>query len=117
MYDTHRADHNILDRTPFGRDPMQEPAAACQRHGVRLCFYYSQTQDWHHPGGDSNDWEYYEATKDFDGYVQKYVKPQVRELLSNYGPIGLIWFDTPKRMTAEQSRGLVDFVHSIQPAG
>jgi alpha-L-fucosidase len=39
----------------------------------------------------------------------------VRELLTNYGPIGLIWFDTPKRMTAAQSRELVDFVHAIQP--
>ena len=41
--------------------------------------------------------------------------PQVRELLTNYGPIGLIWFDTPKRMTSEQSRGLVDLVHQLQP--
>src|SRR5207248_146602 len=52
---------------------------------------------------------------EFDGYVEKYVKPQVRELLSNYGPIGLIWFDTPKRMTEAQSRSLVDFVHELQP--
>src|SRR6202165_4041980 len=115
MYKSQVSDYNIVDATPFGRDPMQELAAACQRHGVRLCFYYSQTQDWHHPGGDGNDWDYDESTKDFDGYVEKYVKPQVRELLTNYGPIGLIWFDTPKGMTAEQSRGLVDFVHSIQP--
>jgi alpha-L-fucosidase len=80
-----------------------------------MCFYYSQTQDWHHPGGDGNDWDYDESTKDFSGYVERYVKPQVRELLTKYGPIGLIWFDTPKRMTAEQSRGLVDLVHEIQP--
>jgi alpha-L-fucosidase len=115
MYKSDVSNYNIVDATPFRRDPMQELAAACQRHGVRLCFYYSQTQDWHHPGGDGNDWDYDEATKDFDGYVENYVKPQVRELLTNYGPIGLIWFDTPKRMTAEQSRGLVDFVHAIQP--
>ncbi len=115
MYGTRAGDYNIVDRTPFGRDPMHELAAACQRHGVRLCFYYSQTQDWHHPDGDGNDWDYDESKKDFDGYVENYVKPQVRELLTNYGPIGLIWFDTPKRMTPEQSRGLVDFVHAIQP--
>ena len=115
MYRTRVGGYNIVDATPFGRDPMQELAAACQRHGVRLCFYYSQTQDWHHPGGDGNDWDYDESTKDFDGYVENYVKPQVRELLTNYGPIGLIWFDTPKRMTPEQSRELVDFVHAIQP--
>jgi alpha-L-fucosidase len=115
MYGTRVGGYNIVEATPFARDPMQELAAACQRHGVRLCFYYSQTQDWHHPGGDGNNWDYDEATKDFDGYVEKYVKPQVRELLTNYGPIGLIWFDTPKRMTPEQSRELVDFVHAIQP--
>src|ERR1700687_128056 len=115
MYKSQVSDYNIADATPFKRDPMQELSAACKRHGVRLCFYYSQTQDWHHPGGDGNDWDYDEATKDFDGYVQKYVKPQVRELLTNYGPIGLIWFDTPKRMTTEQSRELVEWVHAIQP--
>ena len=115
MFDSQVTEYSIMKATPFKRDPMQELAAACQRHGVKFCFYYSQTQDWHHPGGDGNDWDYDEAAKDFDGYVQNYVKPQVRELLTNYGPIGLIWFDTPKRMTPEQSRELVDFVHSIQP--
>jgi len=115
MFDSQVTEYSIVKATPFKRDPMQELAAACQRHGVKFCFYYSQTQDWHHPGGDGNDWDYDEAKKDFDGYVQNYVKPQVRELLTNYGPIGLIWFDTPKRMTTDQSRELVDLVHSIQP--
>jgi alpha-L-fucosidase len=115
MFKSDVSNYTIVAATPFKRDPMQELAAACQRHGVKFCFYYSQTQDWHHPGGDGNDWDYDEAAKDFDGYVQNYVKPQVRELLTNYGPIGLIWFDTPKRMTPKQSRELVDFVHSIQP--
>jgi alpha-L-fucosidase len=115
MFKSALTSYNIVDATPFGRDPMLELASACQQHGVRLCFYYSQTQDWHHPDGDGNDWDYDESSKDFDGYVEHYVKPQVRELLTNYGPIGLIWFDTPKRMTPEQSRGLVDLVHELQP--
>ena len=55
MYGTRVGGYNIVEATPFARDPMQELAAACQRHGVRLCFYYSQTQDWHHPGGDGNN--------------------------------------------------------------
>jgi alpha-L-fucosidase len=115
MFKSKLTSYNIVDATPFGRDPMHELAVACARHGVRFCFYYSQTQDWHHPGGDGNDWDYDETTRDFDGYVEHYVKPQVRELLTNYGPIGLIWFDTPKRMSVEQSRALVDLVHDIQP--
>ena len=115
LFDSAVTDYDIVDATPFGRDPLQELAAECQRQGIRLCFYYSQTQDWHHPGGDGNDWDYNEASKDFDGYIEDYVKPQVRELLTNYGPIGLIWFDTPKRITPEQSRALVDLVHELQP--
>lgn len=115
MFDSKLTNYDIVDATPFARDPMRELAAACQKHGIRLCFYYSQTQDWHHPDGDGNDWDYYEVRKDFAGYVEDYVKPQVRELLTNYGPIGLIWFDTPKSMTPGQSQSLVDLVHQIQP--
>jgi alpha-L-fucosidase len=116
MFDSQQTDYTIVRATPFGRDPMRELADACQRHGVRLCFYYSQTQDWHHPKGDGNDWDFpVPSDAEFDSYVQTYVKPQVTELLSNYGPIGLIWFDTPKRMTAAQSRSLVDLVHALQP--
>lgn len=115
MFRTAQTPYNIVDATPFGRDPMAELAEACKRHGVRLCFYYSQTQDWHHPHGEGNYWDYDEYEKDFDGYVEGYVKPQVRELLTQYGDIGLIWFDTPRRMTEPQSRTLLEFVHQIQP--
>jgi alpha-L-fucosidase len=115
MYDSAVTDYDIVDATPFGRDPMKELAEACQRHGIKLCFYYSQTQDWHHPGGHANDWDFDPATKDFEGYVRDYVKPQVRELLTKYGPIGLIWFDTPLIISRELSRELVDLVHEIQP--
>lgn len=115
MFDTQLTDYNVVDATPFGRDPMKELARACHEQGLRFCFYYSQTQDWHHPDGDGNDWDYVDSQKDFDTYIEHYVKPQMRELLSNYGPIGLIWFDTPKRITLEQSQALVDLVHELQP--
>jgi alpha-L-fucosidase len=116
MFKTRLTSYNIVDATPFGRDPLAELAQACERRGLRFCFYYSQTQDWHHPDGNGNDWDYDEASQDFGRYVEEYVKPQVRELLTNYGPIGLIWFDTPKRMTFAQSQSLVELVHEIQPA-
>jgi alpha-L-fucosidase len=115
LFQSQHTDYNIVDATPFGRDVMKELAAECQRQGIRLCFYHSQTQDWHHPNGDGNDWDYVEEEKDFDGYVREYVHPQVEELLTHYGPIGLIWFDTPKRMTAEQSQSLRELCHRIQP--
>jgi alpha-glucosidase len=115
MYNSRCSDYDIVDRTPFKRDPMKELAAACRREGIRLCFYYSQTQDWHHPSGDGNNWDYDESKKDFPRYLDELVKPQVREILTQYGPIGLIWFDTPRRMTKEQSLELANLVHSIQP--
>jgi alpha-L-fucosidase len=115
MYRTSLTHYNIVDATPFGRDPMAELAAECARQGIRFGFYYSQTQDWHHPDGDGNDWDYDESKKDFAGYIEDYVKPQVRELLTNYGPIALIWFDTPKGITAEQSLGLLALCKAVQP--
>ncbi|TFG67228.1 MAG: alpha-L-fucosidase [Anaerolineales bacterium] len=108
-------DYNIVDATPFGRDVIAELVEACAAAEIKLCFYYSQTQDWHHPNGDGNDWDYVEDEKDFAAYVEAYVKPQVRELLTQYGCIGLIWFDTPKRMTGEQSQSLLELVHTLQP--
>ena len=116
MFDSKVTDYDIVDATPFGRDPMKELAAECKKQGIKLCFYYSQTQDWHHPHGDGNDWDYPVPTDEqFDSYVREYVGPQVRELLTNYGPIGLIWFDTPKRMTLDQSRFLRGLVNEVQP--
>ena len=115
LYHSKVTDYNIVDATPFDRDPIAELAEACQRHGLKLGFYYSQTQDWHHPNGDGNDWDYVEEEKDFAGYVETYVKAQVRELLTRYGPVCLIWFDTPKGMTEAQSRSLLELVHELQP--
>ena len=116
MFKSEVGGYNIVDATPFGRDPMKELAAECKKQGIRLGFYHSQTQDWHHPDGDGNDWDYDEEKKDFAGYIENYVKPQVRELLTNYGPIGIVWFDTPKRITVQQSQSLRDLAHEIQPA-
>ena len=115
LFKSEYTDYNMVDGTPFGRDPLKELAEECQKAGIKLCFYYSQTQDWHHPDGDGNDWDYHPQEQEFDLYVEHYVKPQVRELLTNYGPIGLIWFDTPKTMTEEQSQSLLELVHELQP--
>jgi alpha-L-fucosidase len=116
MYHSQTSKFNIVDATPFQRDPLKELAAATQKAGLKLCFYYSQTQDWHEPDAVGNNWDWPDdKKKNFDKYLEEKVKPQVRELLTNYGPIGLIWFDTPRNITREQSQQLVDLVHSIQP--
>jgi alpha-L-fucosidase len=115
MFGSKVSGYNIVDATPFHRDPMKELAAACQRAGLKLCFYYSQTQDWHESDGVGNDWDYPAGPREFQKYLDEKVIPQVRELLTNYGPIGLIWFDTPRNITPEQSQRLADLVHQLQP--
>ena len=54
MYGSKASKYNIVDATPFHRDPIKELAAACQKAGVKLGFYYSQTQDWHEPDGNGH---------------------------------------------------------------
>ena len=116
MFGSKASKYNIVDATPFKRDPLKELAAACQKEGMKLCFYYSQSQDWHDPDAMGNTWSFPDdSKKDFSKYFEAKCKPQVKELLTNYGPIGLIWFDTPQRITKEQSAELVDLVHQLQP--
>ncbi|UUZ94197.1 alpha-L-fucosidase [Paenibacillus sp. P25] len=107
---------NIVDATPFKRDPMKELAEVCAQRGIKLCFYYSQWQDWHHPDAAGNHWDYPDQeAKSFERYMQEKGLPQIRELLTQYGPIGLIWYDTPMDITEEQSRAFAGAVRELQP--
>ena len=124
MFDSPSNPYNIVNRTPFKRDPMKELAEACRKRGIKMCFYYSQALDWHAEGGaghwdeigDGPGWlSYARPPEDFRKYLDDVVKPNLRELLTNYGPIGLIWFDTPVMINKEQSEELRDFVHALQP--
>ena len=119
---------NIVDATPFHRDPMKELAAACAKRGIRFGFYYSQAQDWSAPGGaiwkgphendpvyDVPQWDP-KQNGDFDSYFNSKAIPQVRELLSNYGPLGVLWFDTPLGvMSVDRAAKLEALVHALQP--
>ncbi|WP_336833465.1 alpha-L-fucosidase [Sphingobacterium siyangense] len=125
MYNSAVSDYNIVKRCPWAKDPMKELAAACKKYGLKLCFYYSLGRDWENPdvptnwpvkAGRSNTWDYPdEDAKDLNKYVENKVKPQLRELLTQYGPIGIIWFDTPELITKKQSQEIKDLIHSIQP--
>ena len=114
MFHTELTDYNIVDATPFKRDPMKELAEACEREGIKFGFYYSQLLDWHHPNGAGNNWDYDPNKKNFMRYLEDYVKPQLRELLTNYGPIAIVWFDIYSP-TPEIARDLRDWVHKFQP--
>ena len=115
MYGSKETDYNIVDGTPYGRDILKDLAEACAREGIKLGLYYSQTQDWHHPDGFGNTWDFNEDEQDFADYIDNYVKPQVREILTSYGPIAIIWFDTPRIIARHQSQELLDLVHQLQP--
>jgi alpha-L-fucosidase len=115
LFNSTASDYNITQATAFGRDPLRELADACRRLGVRLGFYYSQDLDWAHPDGSGNDWDYDPKKKDFPRYLREKVKPQLRELLTGYGPIGLVWFDMPQTVSRQQSLDLFRFVKRLQP--
>jgi alpha-L-fucosidase len=117
MYHSTVSKYNIWDATPFKRDPLAELAAACARHKIKFGFYYSQAQDWHERNGAGNNWDFPpNEQKDFDQYLRDKAEPQVKELLTRYGPVCLIWFDTPQLMTAERSQRFIDMLRTLQPA-
>jgi alpha-L-fucosidase len=114
MYASKVTDYNIVDWTPLKRDLVKELAEACKREGIRFCVYYSHREDWDHPDGYGNFWDFDEKTKNFERYLDEKSKPQVRELLTNYGPLGLIWFDRGIN-TTKQAQEFIDMVHQLQP--
>lgn len=115
MYRSTVSPYNVVAATPWHHDPMADLARECRRQGVKLCFYYSQDLDWHHPDGAWNTWDYPAAKKDSDRYIREKVYPQLRELLTQYGPVGLIWFDTPITISLAQAAAIRRFVKRLQP--
>lgn len=112
----------------FGRDICKELADECRKQGVEIGFYYSHTLDWYEKdaGGNiytitntythnRNHWDFPDDNINFEKYFREKCMPQVRELLTNYGDLKLVWFDFPHDITKEQSMELRDLVKSIQP--
>ncbi len=115
MFKSEASDYNIVDATPFDRDPIKELADECHKQGLKICFYYSQEQDWNEVGATGNDWDDYQREDKFQEYLDTKVKPQLTELLTNYGEIGVLWFDTPSRINYEQGSELKALVRKLQP--
>jgi alpha-L-fucosidase len=130
MYDSKLTDYDIVDFTPFKRDPLKELAEESRKAGIKFCAYYSIV-DWHHPdfpakysqlrrdvpGGFHGDPQ---PNADIKKYAQ-YMKGQVRELLTQYGDVGILWFDgggsfrNRDRRVLLDGAGLVDMIHEQQP--
>jgi alpha-L-fucosidase len=107
---------NIVDATPFARDPMTELSAACHELGLGFGFYYSHNQDWTEPGGSSGPKEYTDGKPaSFEDYFYKKCLPQVKEICTNYGQIDFVWFDTPGAMKKENVIELAKVVRELQP--
>lgn len=124
LFDSKLTEYDIMDATPFKRDIVKELADACREAGIVFCVYYS-LPDWHHPEfpaelsqrgfhGDPN------PDADISKY-NEYMKGQIRELLTNYGDIGLVWFDAGGSLQVE-NRGellnapeLVEMMRELQP--
>ncbi len=131
MFKSNASNYNVVDATPFGRDVVAELAAACKKYGLKLGLYYSQDLDWEHPHGGgytlgkvwdggaaylTNNWDYPDAaSKDYTVCFEEKIKPQVKEILNNYGDLCLIWFDVPVTLTLEQSDELYRMVKFYQP--
>lgn len=113
LFDTKADPYNVIQASPYGRDICKQFQEACGKYGLKLCFYYSQAQDWHHPGG--LEAHTMPTNPNFREYYDSKAAPQVRELLSNYGPVGMLWFDTPLGMDEAISRELRELVKSLQP--
>jgi alpha-L-fucosidase len=96
MFDSKVSDWNIVQRTPYKKDPLKMLADECHRQGIKLFFYYSQL-DWHNPDyypRGATSWDNGRPDHgDWDAYLDTYMDGQLTELLTNYGAIGGIWFD------------------------
>jgi alpha-L-fucosidase len=117
MFDTKQTDFCIMS-TPFHWDPMKDLADACRKEGMKLCFYYS-IMDWHHPDyTPRREWEKDRPVKDadFSRYIS-YMKAELKELLTNYGDIGVLWFDGEWERTWNEKYGkeIYEYCRSIKP--
>lgn len=131
LFDSKVTSWDMVDATPYGKDLIKPLAEACRKHGIRLGLYYSHAQDWVHPGGaaarkvategwanpdstridaytaaHSGHWDPAQTTKTMSQYMDEIAVPQVKELLTNYGDIAVLWWDTPTAMTDEYAEKL-----------
>lgn len=131
MYDSKVCDYSITRHANFPRDPIKELAEACEAEGIRLGIYYSHAMDWHHPNSQGNTldypgnigaWDLLEDLIDvqdkrerFERYLHEKALPQVEELLTDYGLIGLMWFDCGHKISDEHAVWFHDRVRRLQP--
>ncbi len=121
LWDSKVDDYNVGTYTDHKRDIVKEVSDACHKYGLKFGLYYSHWIDWEHPYGWDHTNEIYKITqKQYDQYWQEKVIPQMRELLTNYGRIDMIWFDmwinhSRTIVTKEELIQLKDLIRKLQP--
>lgn len=122
LYPSEVSDFDI-ERTPYQRDPLKELIEACRKYDMKVGLYYSHRQDWREEDAAVMQNEYdghygkpkSEVKPNLERYIQEKALPQMRELLTRYGKIDLLWYDTPFDLTKEQSQTFVNVVRELQP--
>ncbi|MFV0469452.1 MAG: alpha-L-fucosidase [Dysgonomonas sp.] len=133
MFKSNVSEFNIVDYTPFKRDIVAELADACRKNDMKLGFYYSQSQDWCNAGGatatkqmwegwpnpdstaindyvkaNNGSWDCLQTTASFEEYFYKTSLPQIKELLTNYGDVAVMWWDTPMGISDQLAQKITD---------
>ena len=115
MYHSEVTKWNIYDASPFRRDVLAELGEACRKHGLKFGMYYSHAQDWVHPGGRApGGWWDKAQQGEFDTYLKTVSIPMLREMLTRYGKVDMIWWDAPWEMTVERVKWFKSTL-AIQP--
>ena len=115
MYDSKISSYNSKE-SPCGRDFVRELSEACEKENLIFCVYYSQMQDWAEENGWGNTWDFKaDQEKNFKQYFEDKVKPQVKELLTEYKNVQMLWFDTPYTMPKELCEELRSWVKKWKP--
>jgi alpha-L-fucosidase len=111
LFDSKVSGWNVVNATPYGKDLLKPLVEACRKEGIKIGFYYSQAQDWNHPGGVAGGGHWDKAQDgDFDKYIDEIALPQVKEILVNYGGLDIIWWDTPQDMTPARAQKFMDLL-------
>jgi alpha-L-fucosidase len=114
LFDSKVSKWDVVDATPYGKDLIAPLAKACKKYGLKLGLYYSQAQDWNQ-GGSAAGGKWDPAQEhDMDDYIRDIAVPQVKEILSNYGPISVLWWDTPRDMNNQRAEQLLPLL-TMQP--
>lgn len=114
MFDSDVTSYDIVDATPFKRDPIRELKQACDRHGIKLGLYYSHAQDWNEPDGYGNNWSWPGYQRNMDKYLDEKSIPQIRELCLKYRP-AILWFDTAGEITAARAEQISKMARELVP--